>query len=249
MKIVLAVIVLSTLCESEVYGSHTDSLVNDSTKSQTKHKVVKRISARFHSVGFFNFSGRICSTTPAVDLNLLYEKGGYGVTLFSAKDLSHNHSENNFAFGFIYKRIPLTKRISITPNVGLVSDLSGSSFGDRIFLISSFKVSQKLTVDETALFANLLKPGEDKEWINRIRFIYSQTNHIQFVFSTWHNNSVFDRAEYLSGAFQASYNRIAISDHMYLQTAVSFFVMAKNTDEIPSTQKNGLLLTVGFSFE
>lgn len=249
MKIMLAVMVLSIVFKSEGHSLQSDSLVRDTLKEETKQKIVKRITARFHSVGFFNFSGRICSNTPAVDLNLVYENKGYGVTLFSAKDLTDNHSENNFTFGIVYKRIKVTDRFSLTPNVGVVMDGLSGTFGDRIFLISTFKVSPKLTIDETALFANILKPEESREWVNRIRFIYSQTNHIQFVMSSWHNNSVFDSAGYLSGAFQASYNRIAISNHVYLQTAVSFFVMARSTDEVPYQEKNGLLLTVGFSFE
>jgi hypothetical protein len=249
MKIMFAAIVLFIACRSEGQPARIDSLLRDSSRTETTHKVVKRITTRFHSIGFFNFSGRICSSTPAVDLNLNYENNGYGVILFSAKDLIDNHSENNFSFGIVYKRILLTKRFSIIPNFGVVMDERSGAFGDRIFVTSSFKVSPKLTIDETSLFANLLKPEESKEWINRVRFIYSHTNHIQLVVSNWHNNSIFDRAGYLSGAFQASYNRIALSDHVYLQTAVSFFVMAKNTDEVPYREKNGILFTMGFNFE
>lgn len=249
MKIMFAVMILSIPYKSEGHFLERDSLVRDSVKVESKHKVVRRIAARFHSIGFFNFSGRICSNSPAADLNLTYEKSGYGISLFGAKDLVDNHSENNFAFGILYKRFALTKRLSVTPSIGAVMDGLSGSCGDRVFIITALKVSPKLTIDETALFANLLKPGEGKEWVNRVRFIYSQTNHIQFIFSSWHNNSVFDNGGHLSGALQASYNRIALADHVYLQTAVSFFVMAANTQEVPYREKNGLLLTVGFNFE
>lgn len=249
MKIMLAVIVLSIGYPCHGHTIESDSSGRDTVNRETKHRIVKRITTRLQSVGFFNFSGRICSHTPAADLNVLYEKNGYGVSAFSAVDLDDRYSENNFGFGIVYKRIVLSKRFTLTPNAGVVMEGLGRSFGDRIFLISTFKASPKLTIDETALFANLLDRHKTKEWVNRIRFIYSQTSHVQFVMSTWHNNAVLDVNGYLSGAFQASYNRIAIADHVYLQTAVTVFLMAANSEEVPPTEKNGLILTVGLSLE
>lgn len=249
MKIMLVVILLSTGFQSYGHAGDSDSSGRDTVNRTTRHRIVKRVTTRLQSVGFFNFSGRICSHTPAADFNALYEKNGYGVSLFSAVDLNDRYSENNFGFGIVYKRIALSKRFSLTPNAGVVMEGFGKSIGDRIFLISTFKASPKLTIDETALFANLLDPNKTQEWVNRVRFIYTQTSHVQFIMSTWHNNAVFDVSGYLSGAFQASYNRIGIGDHVYLQTAVTVFLMAANSGEVPSTEKNGLILTVGLSLE
>lgn len=242
-------IVLSMFWPDASHAWQNDSTQHDSTASGPKQRFIRRVSTRVHSIGFFNFSGRICSNTPAIDVNVVGERNGYGVSLFGAKDLSDNYSGNNFTFGVLYKRWAVSNRITLTPSVGAALDGLTNPPGDRVFLVSAFKASPRLTIDETALFANLLQRGEVKEWVNRIRFIYSQTNHVQFILSTWHNNAVLDKSEYVSGSFQAAYNRIALDDNLYLQTAVSFFVMAKNTDEVPLREKNGLLLTIGLSVE
>ncbi|HEY0740968.1 MAG TPA: hypothetical protein VGD40_05870 [Chryseosolibacter sp.] len=249
MKTMLVAMVLSIFCQHTTHAWQVDSTQHDSTGRGSKQRFIRRVSTRIHSIGFFNFSGRICSNTPAIDFNLMGERNGYGVSVFAAKDLTDNYSANNFTFAILHKRFAVSNRITLTPSFGAVIDGLTHPPGDRVFLVSAFKASSRLTIDETALFANLLQRGEVKEWVNRIRFIYSQTNHIQFILSSWHNNAVLDNSEYVSGSFQAGYNRIALADHLYLQTAVSFFVMAKNSDEVPLREKNGLLLTIGLSVE
>ncbi len=244
-----AVILLSAAFESSAARWQKDSLATDTVRTKGSRQATRRMSMRFNSVGFFNFSGRICSNTPAADLNLSYEKHGYGASLFMAKDLTDNHNENNFAFAIVYKRIPISPRFSFATHVGVVMDHFTEAFGDRVFFVSSFKASPRLTIDETSLIANIIHQKAPKEWVNRVRFIYSHTSHIQFVVSSWHNNAVFDETEYVSGAFQAAYNRIELSKNIYLNTAASFFVMAASKDEVSYREKNGLLLTVGVSLE
>jgi hypothetical protein len=247
MKIMLTVMLLSLFCKGNASSLLNDSTVSDSTKAKAGKTI--RFSTRLHSTGFFNLSGRICSPTPAADFNFLVERKGYGISIFTVRDLYDTKSDNNFSFGIIYKRVVLSSRFSVTPNIGVVKENFGPGFGDRIFVIAAFKATPKLTIDETSLVANVLNRGEEKEWINRIRFIYSQTNQLQFILSNWHNNTVFDDNGYFSGSFQAMYNRIRLSDHLHAQTGVLFFVMAKNTEETPKQEKSGLLFTFAISVE
>jgi hypothetical protein len=226
-----------------------DSTVTDTLKTKKEAKKVTRFTTRLHSTGFFNFSGRIGSPTPAADINFLYEKRGYGASIFTVRDLYDKNSDNNFSFGILYKRITVSKKFSITPNAGVVMSNFGEDFGDRIFVITAYKATPRLTIDETSLVANLLNTSQEKEWINRIRFIYAQTNQLQFILSNWHNTKVFDANAYLSGAVQALYSRIKLSDHLQAQTSLAFFVMAKSSEEVPKQEKSGLMFTFAISVE
>jgi hypothetical protein len=249
MKTMFAVLLLSVVNESSaLHFQRSDSTAIDSMLFNPKRNATRRITMRIHSMGFFNFSGRICANTPAADLNLFFEKNGYAISLFSAKDLTDIHNDNNFAFAIFQKRFAVSKRLSLTTHAGLLMDHFTQSFGDRFFLTSAFKVSPKLTIDETSLAANLLS-DQDREWVNRIRFIYTETSHLQFILSTWHNNALFDVDQHVSAAMQASYNRIEVSPHLYLHTSLTYFMMAASTEEVPNNEKNGVLLSLGFSLE
>src|SRR4051812_11670783 len=113
MKIMFTVIVLSISSTGNTLPMSTDSVQIDSGKVEVKRKSIRRFSTRLHSAGFFNFSGRICSQNPAIDLGYSYESHGYGASIFTAKDLYERQSENNFTFAFAYKRFKLSDRLSL----------------------------------------------------------------------------------------------------------------------------------------
>lgn len=244
----MTVTLLTLFCLSRSSAWQVDSLSSDSVHSAAEHHKVLRFTTRIHSSGFFNFSGRICAPTPAIDGLGLYESKKFGASIFSAKDLYDKHSDNNFTFAILYKRFKINNTFSVAPNAGVVMEGFAKSFGDRFFLISTVKLSKRLTVDETTLLSNLLS-SEEKEWINRIRFVYSQTEHLQLILSNWHNNAVFDDNAYMSASLQAAYNRIEISHHTYLQTAVSFFVMARSNEEVPVNEKSSVIFTLSLTVE
>lgn len=242
----LTAMLLTIFCEGNAHFLQQDSIVTDSVSSKKNVLHILRFTTRLHSSGFFNFSGRICSPTPAIDMNVLYERSGFGASLFTARDLYDKNSDNNFAFGILYKRLTLSKRLVITPNIGVVMENFGESFGERLFVVTTLKASPKLTIDETSFFSNVLNTRYEKEWINRVRFIYTQTSQLQFILSNWHNNAVLDNTGYISGAFQAQYGRIRITNHAHAQASIAFFVMALNTEEVPRQEKSGLLFTFAF---
>jgi hypothetical protein len=248
MKTLMTVMLLSYSSVTTALSWQGDSVLTDSTMGGAKRATVTRLTTRIHSAGFFNFSGRLGSSNPAIDLTFLYENQGFGASIFTARDLYDRHSENNFIFGVLYKRFVVTKKFSITPHVGTVMEGWGETFGDRVLVISSWKVSKRFTIDETTLVANAFS-RQQNEWLNRLRIIFSQTDQLQFILSNWHNNAVFDESEYLSASLQASYSRIKVTDHAFLQTAVSYFMMAKSNEEISKGQKNGVVITVALNID
>jgi hypothetical protein len=216
----------------------------DSTAIEGKKRSNLKLTTRLHSLGLFNFSGRICTNNPAFDFTVTYDRKSWGVLTFSAIDIYDQHSANNFSLTLIYTRIKIGSRVTITPHTGFSLEDWGNEKGDRHILISAVKANPRMHLDHTMMFPNVLGK-HDHDWVNRIRMLYNADEHIDLIFSLWHNNKVFDKAEYFSTAFNGSYNRIKISEHILLNTGMTVLVMADTNDEEMFPKKNGIVFTIG----
>jgi hypothetical protein len=237
MKIILLAIALALHFHLAAHMMPGDSV------KVTPRKSNMRLTSRLHNVGLFNFSGRMASNNPAFDMNFNYDRTKWSAFVFSAVDLVDRHSDNNFTLALVYKRFQLGKKLTITPNVGFVIEGFGHAIGDRLIVITSYRMTQRLTVDNTAIFANIIE-GSDHDWVNRWRFMYAATKHVDVTFSLWHNNKVIDHAGYLSTGLNIFYNRIKFSKSLSGSVGVSSLVMAETSDESQCPKKNGLMLTM-----
>jgi hypothetical protein len=224
------------------------ALPGDSVKTTQSRKSNMRLTSRVHNVGLFNFSGRMASTNPALDANFNYDRKAWSAMVFTAVDLYDRRSDNNFTLALLYKRFQLGKRLSITPNVGFVIEGFGDAIGDRLIVITSYRLTQRLIVDNTSIIANIIE-GRDHDWVNRWRFMYAATKHVDVTFSLWHNNKIIDRADYLSTGLNVFYNRIRLSKNTLGSVGVSGLVMAETSDEIACPKKNGLMLTLAVTVD
>jgi hypothetical protein len=223
-------------------------LPGDSVKVVLSRKSNMRLTPRVHNVGLFNFSGRMASSNPAFDMNFNYDRKTWSAMVFSAVDLADRHSDNNFTLVLVYKRFQLGKKLSITPNVGFVIEGFGHAIGDRLIITTSYRMTQRLVVDYTSIIANIIE-GSDHDWVNRWRFMYTATKHVDITFSLWHNNKVIDHADYLSTGLNVFYNRIKVSKNVFGSVGVSGLVMAETSDELQCPKKNGLMLTLAVTVD
>lgn len=249
MKIMIFEIVLCFLftlpADASIQTAPEDSLASDAAR---KRKSNLRLTTRIHSVGFFNFSGRICNDNPAFDVAVQYDRKAFGISVFTAFDLYDTHSANNFLFGLIYKKIKISDRITVTPNIGFIVAEWGKEKGDRGVLITSARLTNKLTIDHTFLLANLSQ-REFHDCVNRVRLHYALDQHLNFMWALWHNNRVFDQDAYLSSGVNASYAHVKITDHVELSSGVTLLVMAATTNEQVVPRKNGIVFTIGATID
>lgn len=216
----------------------------DSTGLKQKKRSNLKLNTRLNSLGFFNFSGRLCSENPAFDFTLYYDRKSWGAMTFSATDIYDQRSDNNFVLSLVYTKVKIGGRLTVTPHSGVSFEDWGREKGDRHIIITALKVNPRVQVDHTMLFANILA-RHNREWVNRIRMLYSIDEHLALIVSTWHNNKVFDEAEYFSCGLNATYNRIKISKQVTLNTGVTALVMADTNDEEMFPKKNGIVFTIG----
>ncbi len=222
----------------------------DSTRAVKKERQSKStLNTRLHTMGQFSFSGRIISPNPALDFMYTYDRKQWGGTFFKAFDLYDHTTTNNFALAMVRKNFQAGKRLTITPQVGFILEQSfsvadkGSDLAS--FIINSYKVSNSLSIEYTLVFFNLALYTKDRDWINRLRLLYSK-NHWDVILLAWHNNKVidYDNSVYFSSGINIFYSRIKVSDHLFLSAGLSGLVMAYTTKPNEYPKNNGLFLTV-----
>ena len=200
MRFIITSSVLILLYGGNLFAQGPDA--GDSVSVVRKKKSNFRLTTRLTSRGMFNFSGRICTENPAFDLSLVYDRKAWGIMNFHVIDLQNIHSDNNFSLTLLYTRVRIGKRITFTPHTGYLVGDWGKEKGDRQIFITAVKINSRLHADHTMLFPNVVGKT-DHDWVNRIRMLYNADGHLDFIFSIWHNNRVFDRAEYFSTASTA----------------------------------------------
>jgi hypothetical protein len=231
-------------------GAAKQAVPQDSTTSNSskKRKSNLKLTARISSVGFFNFSGRICNDNPAFDVALQYDRKAFGISVFNTTDLYDTHSSNNFVFGLIYKKFRIGDGITVTPYSGFIVAEWGKEKGDRQVIITSVRLNPKFAVDHTLLLSNVTR-REFMDCVNRLRLVFLMDRHLNFTWSLWHNNRFFDRYDYLSSGFNAAYNHVKITDHLALSTGITLLVMANTSNEEIFPKKNGIVFTIAATID
>jgi hypothetical protein len=220
--------------------------LRDSVKQKEKRYHVKGL-ARIHSQGQFWYGGRIVSPNPTFDFNFTYDRKQWGLQVFKAHDLKDPTTDINFMLAVVNKNFQLTKQLTITPSVGLLFE-QAHSIADRgtdaVFIIqTSYKLNARITIDHSALLGNLLLEPEKEDWVNRLRLLYSK-KHVDVTLWFWHNNSVFDDIDYVSGTLGIFYSRIKINRHWLVNLGVSGTAMPYSSNEAIDPKKNGILVTL-----
>lgn len=208
-----------------------------------------KLAVRLHSMGQFAYGGRIVSDNPVIDFNFTYDRKKWGFQFFKALDLRDLNTEINFSFAVVNKTFHLGKRVTISPSAGFLLEQSKSlaDHGSDVVLIvtSTYKVTKEFTLDYSTLFGNLVLEPEAKDWINRVRLIYSR-KHLDLTTMVWHNNKVFDSSEYVTCAASAFYSRMKLSKILTMSAGVTGLVMPYSSDTDVSPKKNGVIFTLMF---
>ena len=150
------------------------------------------------------------------------------------------------------KNFKITDRLSITPHIGTILEQSNSvaDKGSDIssIIITAYRASSHLTIDHTMIFGNLVFEPSERDWFNRIRFMYSE-KHWDVTLLMWHNNKLIDHnnSEYFSTGVNVFYSRIKVSEHFALNAGVSCLTMPCSNDKSDYPQRNGVFFTLAGS--
>jgi len=207
------------------------------------------LTTRFLTKGYFSFTGRIISPNPALDFFYTYDRKPWGFVVFKAFDLYDHTTTNNFMLAMFRKHVHLGDRWTITPQVGAILEQS-YSFADKgsdlaSIIITSYKISNTLTVDQTMIFGNLMIDPEERDMANRLRLLYSK-NHWDVTLLAWHNNKLIDHdnSEYFSCGANVFYSRIKVSDHLLLSAGILGVRMNYTSTESEYPTRNGIFFTL-----
>ena len=221
----------------------------DSVKVKTRKSSPIRVTMRMHSMGLFSFGGRLVSQNPVVDININYNRKAWGLQVFKAVDMNDGKSPINFTLAVVNKTFHIGKAVTITPSVGAIFEQyeSVADHGSDVVAIvaTAVKLNKYYTVEHTALFGNLVLEPEMRDWVNRLRLMYS-SGHFDVTLFGWHNNSVFDSSEYVTTGASIFYSRLKLADRVAMQAGVTGLVMAYSSDEAAVAKANGVFVTLGF---
>jgi hypothetical protein len=224
--------------------------VRDSTDSIQKVKTRgsnMRLITRLHSMGQFFYGGRIVSENPTLDFNFTYDRRNWGFQFFKAMDLRDNSTQINFSLAVVNKNFHIGKRLTITPSAGFILE-QNHTIADKgtdvaLILTTTYKISKRFTIDQSALFGNLLLEPEERDWVNRLRLMYSK-NHFDISATAWHNNKVFDSAEYITYGANIFYSRMKLTPFLSMNAGVSGLIMPYSNDLENYPKTNGVIFTV-----
>lgn len=248
VKYSFAIIFLSIATSGQSGVMPMDSLENI---KKTVYQTHIKSTARIHTKGMFTFGGRVCSDNPAFDINFIYDRKKWGFLFYKAFDLKDHTTANNFTLAVLYKNFKLGKRLTFTPNVGVLLEQPHrfADHGSDLVFISTttFKVNPKLTLEHTALFGNLVIEPEIRDYVNRVRLLYS-AKHLDVTYMLWHNNNLFDTNTYLSTGLSIAYSRIPVTDHFYMSVGLTELSMLQSSDERSIPETNQILFSLSLQF-
>jgi hypothetical protein len=222
----------------------------DSAKSVKREpRSRSTLTIRTHNAGYFSFTTRIISTNPALDFFYTYDRKSWGLMSFKAFDLYDHTTSNNFMLIMLRKNFRLSNRLTITPHIGTILEQANSvaDKGSDIssIIITSYKISNNLTIDHTAILGNLVIEPQSRDWFNRFRILYTQ-KHWDVTMQACHNNKLIDHdnSEYFSTAMSIFYSRIKVSDHFALNAGVTGVGMLCTNTPSEYAKQNGVFFTL-----
>lgn len=245
MRPAIIIASLASLFASVSFARNVDP-ADSALKTKTEKSANLRLTTRVHSLGLFYYGGRIVSNNPVVDFTVNYDRKKWGFLVFKGVDLKDSNTPINFTLAVLNKNLHIGKRFTLTPNAGFILEQS-RTIADHgsdaaLIVITSFKLSSFVTLEHSTLFGNLVLAPELKDWVNRFRLLYSR-NHLDFTLMCWHNNKVFDSAEYVTAGFSAYYSRIKLGETVSINVGLTGLVMPYSSDTAVNPLKNGLVLT------
>jgi hypothetical protein len=210
-----------------------------------------RLTTRLQDKGIFNFSGRLASENAVFDVNFIYDRRTWGLFFFKGQDLIDRTTYYNFAVLTFNKQFRIGKRLTVMPAIGTLLE-QGNGFADHgsdvvSMITTTVRVSKHVSIEQLSLFGNLVIEPEARDWVNRLRVLYSG-KHLDIMGSLWHNNSVFDHSSYWSSGLSVGYNRIRLAGHFFAGASVSSIVIMQTTDPEANPKKNAIAFTMSLQY-
>ena len=207
------------------------------------------LTVRVHNAGYFAFTTRIISTNPALDFFYTYDRKKWGLMSFKAFDLYDHNTSNNFMLVMLRKNFRLSNRLTVTGHIGGILEQS-NSIADKgsdvaSIILTSYRISNNLTVDHTAILGNIVIEPSARDWFNRFRILYTK-KHWDITVQACHNNKMIDHdnSEYFSTAASIFYSRIKVSDHFAVNVGATGVGMLCTNTPSEYARQNGVFFTV-----
>ena len=219
------------------------------SKKESLYPYTLSITPRINSAGYFPFTGAILNRNTNVDLNVIFQKRGYGFLAFKSLDLEDKKSDINYLQSAVFKQF----RVSKTVQVGLF-------FGYLFSQISEFKdvvgsdyfgawtvywdINKKLRLENIMLITDV---STQQKIVNRILILYT-VKKFRLNLSL-HQREVPEINNFsASGSFGISLPKLKIVNKVSTQFTAAYqtYITANRPD---FALKDGFLFSLAFPIE
>ncbi|MBL7865068.1 MAG: hypothetical protein JNK10_09345, partial [Cyclobacteriaceae bacterium] len=202
---------------------------------------------RAHSMGLFSYGGRLVTSSPVMDINIQYDRKTWGFQLFKAMDLRDSRTPINFCLAAFNKNFHIGKKITVTPSVGVILEeyesIADHGSDAAVILTTAYKMNRHFTLEHSTLAGNLVLEPNMRDWVNRLRLLYS-FGHLDVTLMGWHNNRCFDDIGYFTYGSSVFYSRAKLSPGLSINAGITGLVMAFTSNEAVLPPSNGVFLTL-----
>lgn len=210
------VILLTLYAGMTLAGTSSDS---------TRPAKIFTITPRFNSAGHFPFSGALINHNINFDVNVYYQRGMTGFFLFKSWDLRDTHSIVNYFQPGIFQKFNVGKKLNLGFFTGYIfSQTNGFSDSDSDFFlanVTTWTPSEKIRIENTALFFNLTKPELSTTLANRFLLNYF-LDKWKFDVYVWERVEFRNNFFATSASFAVNFPKIRLSDSVFILNTLSY---------------------------
>ncbi len=207
------------------------------------------VTPRVNSAGHFPFSGALINNNVSFDVNIFYQRKMTGFFIFKSWDLGDAHSIVNYFPPGVFQKVNIGKKLNLGFFAGYIfSQTNGFSDDDSDFFVANvatWTLSEKIRVENTALFFNLSKAELTTTLANRLLISYFLEKW-KFDIYVWERVEFGNRFAATSASLAVNFPKFKLSEKVYIQNTLSYqgFI----TEAKPSwAMRNGFLFSVSAS--
>jgi hypothetical protein len=218
------------------------------TKKPLKDSVNHRIfvvTPRINSSGHFPFSGALLNKNANVDLNIFYERNGYGFFIFQSIDMEDKRSFVNYLQPGVFKKFKISESVKLGLFAGYIfSQTNGFRDENSDYYaapIIYWTIRPKLKFESTSLFFDF---NHSTKLANRFLMSYTLKG-FRFDSYVWYRAVFEQNTHAVSVSLALVTPKAKLMDNLHIQTSLSYWTYV--TDTKPDfALRDGFLFSLEF---
>jgi hypothetical protein len=184
------------------------SAQQDSAKTSTTLQILPR----FHTAGYFPFTGALLNRNPVADVNIFYERKALGFFLFQSLDLKDRHSYANYFQPGVFATLKLHRAFKVRGFFGYIfSQTRGFRDADSDYYAATtlyWDPTEHISIQNTVLFYDY---NIQRKLANRLLVSWQYPKFKVDLF-VWNRLEFAEKRQAISASLAVTFPVIKLSD-------------------------------------